>query len=581
MTSLPLTRTEYWNVSQTPPIPRTGPTAHGESITDMESYLMPAAQTLTSSLYRGGVADGLTVSAVSGQAGLTIAPGVALDAAGRVIALAVGGVAVVDPNAPNQVQGVTTVPVPQGGLAFATSGPAGDYLLTLTWREVLDQGQIGNVPVLLHAPWVRLTPAAGFADDQQVILALVTQDDAGLVTALAAGVAQADGSISPGRQSLVNQGTGVTVRVPAPVAAGLTIGEVTAGVLMAPHSASLRLAVSQPGGVLELDAGQGSVNVTADQLSVKAASDPQGTHGLSLNATNSTLTAGTVQLGGTQSAVSLTSGPLAGELGVTTTRLSLRDSTGSERISLDGTTSTLSAGSVALGGSVSLAAGSAGVLTLSSPSAQPHLGVGTQTPYGAAGIRATGISEELLSFENAAGQTKWHINQLLGGQSGLNFVETAVADGRLYLKAGGNVGIGTTAPAFKLDVAGVVCAQQYCNPSDLRVKRDVTPLADVLDRLADLRAVTYRPVKAGAAEPVPAQIGILAQDAQDAFPELVVEMEPAGLKAVDYAGLAGVLVGAVQELAARDAAMATRLGELERLVTGPAGRRPADEESPA
>jgi hypothetical protein len=112
------------------------------------------------------------------------------------------------------------------------------------------------------------------------------------------------------------------------VSAGLTIGEVTAGVLAARPGATLQLTVSQPGGVLELNAGQGSVNVIADQLSVRAASDPQGTQGLVLNATNSTLTAGIVQLGGAQSAVSLTSGPLAGELGVTTTRLSLRDNTG-------------------------------------------------------------------------------------------------------------------------------------------------------------------------------------------------------------------------------------------------------------
>jgi hypothetical protein len=36
----------------------------------------------------------------------------------------------------------------------------------------------------------------------------------------------------------------------------------------------------------------------------------------------------------------------------------------------------------------------------------------------------------------------------------LDFVETAVADNRLYLKAGGNVGIGTNSPVAKLDVNG-------------------------------------------------------------------------------------------------------------------------------
>jgi hypothetical protein len=545
MSSLPLTRTEYWNVSQTPPIPRTGSTAHGESITDMESYLMPAAQTLTSSLYSGGVADGLTVSAVSGQAGVTVAPGVALDRAGHLIALAAAGVAVVDPGAANQVQGVATVPVTQDGVVFATAGPAGDYLLTLTWREVLDQGEVGNAPVLLHAPWLRLTPAAGFNDDAQVILALVGQDDGGLVTSLSAGVVQGDGSILPGRQNLVTLGTGVTVRVPRPASApSLSVGAVTAGTLIATDGSTLQLAVSQPGGVLALDAG-------------------------------------VVQVGGAQSGVSLTTGPAAGELGITATRLSMRDSTGSETIGLDGATSTLSASSVVLGGRVSVTAATGGVLALSAAAAQPQLGVGTTKPYGATGIRGISTAEELISFENAAGVPTWHINQLLYGHSGLNFAESGVADGRLYLQAGGNVGIGTTSPAFTLEVNGTVCAAQFCNPSDVRVKQDVAPLADVLDRLADLRAVTYRPVKAATAERCPPQIGILAQDAQVAFPELVVEMGSAGLKAVDYAGLAGVLVGAVQELVARNAAMATRLGELERLVSGGAGRPQAGEELPS
>jgi hypothetical protein len=581
MSSLPLMRTEYWNMSQNPPIPRSGSTAHGESITDMENYLLPVSQTLVSSFYTGGVAEGLTVSAVSGQAGLTIAPGVALDAAGHIIALAASGVAVVDPNAGNQVQGVATVPVTQNGLVFATAGIGGDFLLTLTWREVLNQGQVGNAPVLLHAPWLRLTAVAGFQDDQQVVLARVSLDNAGLVTGLSVGITQADGSIAPGRRSLVTQGIEVALRVAA--SAGLSVGDVTVGTLLARDSATLELA-----------AGQGSVSVVARSLSVRAANDAQGTHGIQLDATASTLTAGTVQLGGAQSGVSLSSGPTAGQLGITATRLAVLASNGTEQISLDGTTSTVGTSSVLVGGAVSVSAASGGVLALMGAATPVHLGVGTTTPRNAVGIRGVAASEELISFEDTTGATKWHVNQKLGGQPGLNFAETLVADGRLFLKAGGKgVGIGTTTPGFELEVNGTVCAHQFCNPSDLRLKRDITPLTGVLDRLAGIRAVSYRPRRPDADErsdadarpdaderPRP-QIGVLAQEVQAAFPELVVETGPDGLKAVDYAGLSGVLVGAMHELLASNAALSARLSELERLMSAPLGEEEADRGAPA
>ncbi len=82
-----------------------------------------------------------------------------------------------------------------------------------------------------------------------------------------------------------------------------------------------------------------------------------------------------------------------------------------------------------------------------------NIGIGTTTQRNPLGIRARGVSEELISFESPNGTTKWHINQNLGGSlPGLNFVETAVADGRLFIQSGGNVGIGTTEPYVKLHV---------------------------------------------------------------------------------------------------------------------------------
>jgi hypothetical protein len=82
-----------------------------------------------------------------------------------------------------------------------------------------------------------------------------------------------------------------------------------------------------------------------------------------------------------------------------------------------------------------------------------NVGIGTPSPDRPLTVQAQGASQELISFKDPGGATKWHINQDLGGSNpGLNFVETGVADGRLFLQAGGNVGIGTTGPNARLTV---------------------------------------------------------------------------------------------------------------------------------
>jgi hypothetical protein len=82
-----------------------------------------------------------------------------------------------------------------------------------------------------------------------------------------------------------------------------------------------------------------------------------------------------------------------------------------------------------------------------------RVGIGTATPRDTLAIRATGRQESLISFEDPQGRTRWHLEQNLGGnRPGLNFVETGVADGRLFIAAGNNVGIGTTQPNARLEV---------------------------------------------------------------------------------------------------------------------------------
>jgi hypothetical protein len=82
------------------------------------------------------------------------------------------------------------------------------------------------------------------------------------------------------------------------------------------------------------------------------------------------------------------------------------------------------------------------------------VGIGTSEPTLPLSIRGQGTNEELIAFESVDGTKKWHFNQNYNGQSGFNIAESNVADGRLYIQAGGNVGVNTTAPTHRLHVNG-------------------------------------------------------------------------------------------------------------------------------
>ena len=107
----------------------------------------------------------------------------------------------------------------------------------------------------------------------------------------------------------------------------------------------------------------------------------------------------------------------------------------------------------------------------------------------------------------------------------------------------GSVGIGTTNPTSALQVAGTVSAQDFNTTSDQSLKTNIVTIEDALEKIELIRGVEFNWSKS----PYAPSMGVIAQEVESVFPELVADTNP---KQVNYNGLIGVLIEAVKELKA-------------------------------
>jgi hypothetical protein len=108
----------------------------------------------------------------------------------------------------------------------------------------------------------------------------------------------------------------------------------------------------------------------------------------------------------------------------------------------------------------------------------------------------------------------------------------------------GKVGVGTTGPAYALDVLGTIRATgDVIAYSDARVKDNVETITGALSKVKSLRGVSYT---RNDSEDKSLKIGIIAQEVLKVLPE-VVQQDDEGKYSVAYGNMVGLLIEAIKE----------------------------------
>jgi hypothetical protein len=98
--------------------------------------------------------------------------------------------------------------------------------------------------------------------------------------------------------------------------------------------------------------------------------------------------------------------------------------------------------------------------------------------------------------------------------------------------------------------------------SDLRLKTNIVPIADALDKVEAISGVTFDPNEAALALGIDDrhQMGVIAQEVEAVAPELVCDSAFKGYKTVRYDKLTALLIEAVKELSAKVKTLEAQIG---------------------
>jgi hypothetical protein len=111
------------------------------------------------------------------------------------------------------------------------------------------------------------------------------------------------------------------------------------------------------------------------------------------------------------------------------------------------------------------------------------------------------------------------------------------------------LGIGNTNPTSKLYVQGNIRASEdIVAESDARIKTDLRPVKDAIEKVAGLTGYTFSRTDLGENRSTERFMGLLAQDVREVAPEAVQYDQENDLYAVAYGNLSALFVEALKQL---------------------------------
>ena len=177
--------------------------------------------------------------------------------------------------------------------------------------------------------------------------------------------------------------------------------------------------------------------------------------------------------------------------------------------------------------------------TLTNASLQLNGNLGARIDMGIAGSRKSVIYSDASNFLEIARNTNHPM-----------VFKTNTTE-RMRILANGNVGIGNSSSSVALGVTGAIIASDnitaYGTPSDIRLKENIKVINNALDKVKQLKGITYDLKSDGNR-----LTGLIAQDLQKVLPEAVYEtsaVDDANDKhlAIRYGNTVGLLVEAIKE----------------------------------